>query len=89
MTKVIAVNHSFTVPDRISSEEATKNDIYYGEDFVNSLRRYLTANFLYKLVVCGILSSLSKSNYFSIEALEKAHMSLKVNLWCCKAKTRP
>ncbi|KAM3727292.1 Protein transport protein [Dirofilaria immitis] len=34
------INHSFTFPDRLSSEDSsTKNDVRYGEDFVNSLRR--------------------------------------------------
>ncbi|CAG9531487.1 unnamed protein product [Cercopithifilaria johnstoni] len=34
------MNHSYTFPDRMSSEDSsTKNDVCYGEDFVNSLRR--------------------------------------------------
>uniref|UniRef100_A0AAF5PMQ3 Protein transport protein sec16 n=1 Tax=Wuchereria bancrofti TaxID=6293 RepID=A0AAF5PMQ3_WUCBA len=34
------MNHSYTLPDRIGSENSfVKNDVYYGEDFVNSLRR--------------------------------------------------
>uniref|UniRef100_A0A915Q1S7 Protein transport protein sec16 n=1 Tax=Setaria digitata TaxID=48799 RepID=A0A915Q1S7_9BILA len=34
------MNHSYTLPERLSSEDSsTKNDVYYGEDFVNSLRR--------------------------------------------------
>ncbi|VDN17450.1 unnamed protein product, partial [Gongylonema pulchrum] len=35
------LNHSFTVPERMSSEDgSTRGDIHYGEDFINSLRRH-------------------------------------------------
>lgn len=36
------MNHSYTLPDRMgmsSENSSVKNDVYYGEDFVNSLRR--------------------------------------------------
>uniref|UniRef100_A0A1I7VJR1 Protein transport protein sec16 n=1 Tax=Loa loa TaxID=7209 RepID=A0A1I7VJR1_LOALO len=37
---LIGLNHSYTFPDHRSSEDSsTKNDVSYGEDFVNSLRR--------------------------------------------------
>nr|CDQ06309.1 Bm7781, isoform b [Brugia malayi] len=38
------MNHSYTLPDRMgmsSENSSVKNDVYYGEDFVNSLRRQI------------------------------------------------
>ncbi|VDK77665.1 unnamed protein product [Litomosoides sigmodontis] len=33
------LNHSYTLPDRISSEDSSVKNAYYGEDLINSLRR--------------------------------------------------